>query len=152
MIQRIQSIYLLAGVVLSVICLCLPIGIFQSANTITAHLYNLCSVQVVGGVNFDQWALFAVLILSASIGTYAIFAFHNRIVQARLCLFSVLLIVGWYILYFVFGKLLKGDADGVTFTPSLSAILPALSLVFYVLARRRIKADERLVRAADRIR
>ena len=44
-----------------------------------------------------------------------------------------------------------GTAD-VKFTPSWASVCPMAALVFTFLAQRAIKADERLVRAADRIR
>ena len=43
--------------------------------------------------------------------------------------------------------------DGMgTFKPGFALILPAVSLILYVMARKAILADEALVRAADRIR
>lgn len=152
MIQRIQSVYLLIGVVMSLACLCMQIGLFSSEGLVVAKEYNLWSVQADGSWTFSQWPLFVVLLLSAAISAYAIFAYRNRKAQARLCLFSSLLVIGWYALYAVYGQVLADAESGVEFTPSLTAVLPAVSVVFYLLARRGILADERLVRAADRIR
>lgn len=152
MIQRIQSVYLLLAAALSIVCLCLQIGLFQTAGMVTTRMYNLFSTLPDGHYSFSQWPLFVVLVLSVSIGIYSIFAFRNRKAQARMCVFSSLLVIGWYALYAVFGFTLTDAEHGETFTPSLTAVLPALSLVFYILARRAINADERLVRAADRIR
>lgn len=153
MIQRIQSVYLLVAAVVSVVCLCLQIGTFQAGDMVVAREYNMFSVVTADSYySFSQWPLFVVLLLSVAIGLYTIFQYRNRKLQARLCVFCELLVVGWYVLYAVFGKLLTyGNAD-VTFVPSLTASLPVISFVLYVLARRGIKADERLVRAADRIR
>jgi len=41
---------------------------------------------------------------------------------------------------------------GIIFPPDLGIALPALTLIFGVLARNYIKKDEKLVRSADRLR
>jgi len=40
----------------------------------------------------------------------------------------------------------------VSFRPTWPAVLPAIALILYLMARRAINADERLVRSMDRIR
>lgn len=157
MIQRIQTIYLLLAVVLSVACLCMQIGTFSVDGMAVAREYNLWVMHVDNApehhFSFATVPLFVVLLLSAALGLYSIFAYRNRITQARFCVFNMLLVVGWYILYAVYGFVLI-DAGGnpVYFAPSFPAALPAVAFVFHLLARRGIMADERLVRAADRIR
>lgn len=149
MIQRIQSVYLFLAAVLSIVCLCMRIGVYDDGITVASRVYNLFSISANGDYSFSQWPLFVILLLSAAIGIYAIFAYRNRKLQAALCIFSVLLIVGWYIVFVVLAFTASTDKS---FSPSLSVALPVLSIVFYILACRGIKSDERLVRAADRIR
>lgn len=157
MIQRKQTIYLLLAVVFSVLCLCMQIGTFTADGLVVAREYNLWVLHIdnapIHHFRFTTAPLFVVLLLSAALGVYSIFAYRNRVVQARFCTFDMLLVVGWYILYAVYGKvLIGGDGYTVDFSMSVAAFFPMLSLVFYLLARRGIMADERLVRAADRIR
>ena len=40
----------------------------------------------------------------------------------------------------------------VDFRPEWPAIFPAIALILYLMARRSIRADEKLVRSLDRIR
>ncbi|MBR0527847.1 MAG: DUF4293 family protein, partial [Prevotella sp.] len=40
----------------------------------------------------------------------------------------------------------------VSFRPTWPAVLPIIAFILYVMARRAINADERLVRSMDRIR
>jgi hypothetical protein len=153
MIQRIQTIYLLAAVVVGIVCLCLQIGTVNVEGLVVAREYNLWVVSANDGMTHcGVWPLFAVLTLASSVGVYAIFMFHNRVLQARFCVFCSLLIVGWYVIYVVFGQLIADSSKGEHFVPSLTAALPFVAFVLYLLARRAILADERLVRAADRIR
>lgn len=157
MLQRIQTIYLLIAVVLSVLCLCMQIGTFCIDGLTVAREYNLWVLHVDNGAthhfSFTTAPMFVVLLLSAALGAYSVFAYRNRLVQARFCMFNMLLLVGWYMLYAVYRHvLIGGDGRAVDFSLSFAAFFPAVALVFYLLARRSIMADERLVRAADRLR
>ena len=89
-----------------------------------------------------RWQLIDVLqAVSAALSLYTIFIYKRRMLQARLCLCGVAVVLVWYVLLAVF----QGYATNIDALPMVNAIL-----IF--LARRGIIADERLVRAADRIR
>lgn len=96
--------------------------------------------------------LFALLFIPSGISAASIAFYRNRMSQARFCLISVLLLVLWYIIYAVIVNVLLSDVPGREFSPSWAAFLPLASIVLNMLARRAILADEKLVRAADRIR
>jgi len=153
MIQRIQTVYIAIAVLLTVACLCLQIGSFDLEGLTVGREYNLWIIDEAGKYHFSTWTLFAVLVPYAPSGLYTIFSFNNRRSQALMCLFNILLIIGWYILYVVYGQILPGDVIAQSnFKPALFASFPALSAIFYILAHRGIVADDKLVRAADRIR
>ena len=86
MIQRKQTLFLLAAIIMTVICLCMQIGSFKAAGLEVARVYNLWFTDPLGKHHFDTWPLMAVLLPTAVIGTYAIFLYHNRKVQALFCL------------------------------------------------------------------
>lgn len=156
MIQRIQTVYMALAVVLTVACLCLPVGVFTydelaHAGIITINEYNLCLV-VDDIVEYTTWPMFAVLVPSAALGVYSIFAYGNRRAQARFCVFNALLLVGWYVLYAVCSRVCSTGNGIFDFRPTVFAAFPCVALILYMMARRAILADEALVRAADRIR
>lgn len=152
MIQRKQTIFLLIAVILTIICLCLPLGSFTSENPIYGHqnMYNLWIVTAHDGYDCSVWALFAILLLTCPISLIAVFMYHNRIAQSRFCMFNMLLILGWHIVYAVFILNLR-DSYG-QFSISYTSVFPVISLILHFMARRAILSDEALVRAADRIR
>ena len=82
MIQRKQTLYLLAAIIMTVICLCMQIGSFKAAGLEVARVYNLWYTDPLGKHHFDTWPLMAILLPTAVLGTYAIFLYHNRKVQA----------------------------------------------------------------------
>jgi hypothetical protein len=153
MIQRKQTLYLMAAIILTVICLCMQIGSFKVAGLEVARVSNLWYTDPLGKHHFDTWPLIAVLLPTAVIATYTIFLYHNRKVQSLFCLFNALLVVGWYVCYFVVGQTVGDKSWGaVSFRPTWPAVLPAISLILYLMARHAINADEKLVRSMDRIR
>lgn len=144
------------AVVLTVVCLCLPVGVFTydglaHVGIITINEYNLCLV-VDDIVEYTTWPMFAVLVPSAALGVYSIFAYGNRRAQARFCVFNALLLVGWYVLYAVCSRVCSTGNGIFEFRPTVFAAFPCVALILYMMARRAILADEALVRAADRIR
>lgn len=152
MIQRIQTLYMLAAFILCVLCLSLPIGAFVPEGLgDSCEMYNLWIRMGNGNCDFSVWGLFVILLLSCPLVIAAIFLYKNRRLQARVCVFSILMLVGWYIVYGIFAFNLK-DSLNAGFIIRLPAVFPFIALVFLVLARKAILADEALVKAADRIR
>ena len=150
MIQRKQTVFLFLALLATIACLCLPVGSFEPQGMGTENpLMNLWINETNGGRNFSVWALFAILLVTCPINTFAIFDYHNRKRQARFCMFSMLMIIGWYIVYGVFSQVLM---PGFTFHVGFAACLPLIAFILLWLARHSILADEALVRAADRIR
>jgi len=152
MIQRKQTIFLLLAVILSVVCLCIPVGTFDVGGLHTVTEYNLWLLDGQGQHTFTCWPLFAILLPSSALGCYTIFLYHNRRTQAKFCTFNMFLLIGWYIVYAVFSNVLGSATSGTVFSIEIGGGLPALAIAFYFLAYKGIMADERLVRAADRIR
>ncbi len=149
--QRIQTVYLLLALAVTVTCLSLPVGTFVSdgmgGDTV---MYNLWKIEPEGVFNFSVWPLFALLLVTCPLCLFTIFAYHNRKLQSRLCVLCVLLNLAWLAVCAVFGYVTIGE--GLTFRPAFAACLPVVAIVFYLLARRGIRSDERLVRSMDRIR
>ena len=134
----------------------MPVGVFTydelaHVGIITINEYNLCLVTD-DIVEYTTWPMFAVLVPSAALGVYSIFAYGNRRAQARFCVFNALLLVGWYVLYAVCSRVCSTGNGIFEFRPTVFAAFPCVALILYMMARRAILADEALVRAADRIR
>ena len=150
MIQRKQTIFLFLALLVTIACLCLPVGSFEPKGMGAENqLMNLWISDANGGKNFNVWALFAILLVTCPIHLFAIFDYHNRRRPARFCLFSMLMIMGWYVVYGVFSQVLM---TGFTFHVEVAACLPFVAFILLWLARHAILADEALVKAADRIR
>ena len=128
MIQRIQTLYLLICLVLTVVCMYFEVG-----------------------ADNHPWALTAIMAVTGILEFMGIFLFRRRALQMRICAFCIIQLVGWYValvaLAFILGDGLVGE-----FRPQLWAAIPAINAILLYLAFRGILRDEMLVRSLDRLR
>lgn len=150
MIQRKQSIFLLLAFIASVVCLCLPLGYIEPAGMgIGFKLYNLM-LDKGSSVDYSVCGLFGILLFSCVLSLGNIFLFKNRKLQGNLCVCNEFLLVAWYITLGVVSR--NSVSADASLHVAFAACLPAVAIVLNVMARAGIIHDEKLVRAADRIR
>ncbi len=150
MIQRKQSVFLLIAFIVSLVCLCMPLGSFEpQAMGVNFKMYNLM-VVLSSGADYSVCGLFGLLLISSVLSLAIIFLYKNRPLQSRMCLCNLFLLLAWYV---VFGAMTRNviSAD-TTFHISFAACLPAVALILVFMARVAIIKDEKMVRASERIR
>lgn len=108
-------------------------------------LFLLIAV-ILGMVHFQSWVLFGMQILASAISLIAIFLFKRRPMQANLCLAAILVNLAWYVALAV--TMQQGAAESLPIT----VCMPIIAAILCLLARRGVMADEKLVKAADRLR
>ncbi len=89
----------------------------------------LLVAAILGLVFWLSWPLFVIQAFASVLSLYTIFIYKKRPLQAKLCLVTILI-------HFL----------------SIVACFPLIAAILCFMARKAILADERLVRAADRIR
>lgn len=150
MIQRIQTLYLLAVVALGIALIWLPVVEFVTPEE--ASELQIWEMAAIGGVPLQGlWGLLVATLLIPALALVDIFLFKKRILQARLNIFTAMLCLGYYgvlAIYVWQAKL----ALGVDWHIMPWASFPLVCFVLTIMATRRILKDEALVRAADRIR
>ena len=152
MIQRKQTVFLLLALIVTLVCLCLPVGKFVPQTMgVDMPMYNLWLVDGNGGHDFSVWPTFAILLITCPLALAAIFLYKNRKLQGKFCVLNILLLIGWYLLY-IFNVKTVGDAQNASFHVAFAACLPLISLILHVMALRGIRADEALIKSMDRIR
>lgn len=153
MIQRIQTLFLIAVILICVALFLSPICQSSMADTTQENQVNFLTYSVSGeesimaeGVNLLLPVLnIAVLLLAG----FTIFLYKNRLLQVKLCMlagiFSAIMLM---LIFFLPGSI--GEKEPVTYL--VGTYLIALQVLFFLLARRSIIKDEKLVRSSDRIR
>ncbi len=150
MIQRIQTLYLLAVVALGIALIWLPVVQFVTAEEATE--LQVWELTALGGVPIQGiWGLLVTTILIPLLALIDIFLYNKRILQARLNIFTVMLCLGYYGVLAIYIWLAKMSL-GVEWHILPYASFPLVCMVLTLMATRRILKDEALVRAADRIR
>lgn len=149
MIQRIQTLYLLAIVALGIALIWQPVIQLITPEGTDLQVWELSAL---GGAPIQGlWGLLVTTILIPLLALIDIFLFKKRLLQARLNIFLAMLCLGYYgvlAIYIWQAKL----ALGVEWHILPWASFPLVCFVLTLMATRRILKDEALVRAADRIR
>ena len=151
MIQRIQSVYLLLVTALLASNIFLPIGSFLDKNGLLYPFTPLHVALPSAGLSYTPWGQLTLLILGALVSFATIFLFKNRKLQIRMCIFSMLILAGYYIVFLMFMLMIKNSISA-TFQFSFGLCLPLIAMILNFLAIRAIRKDEDKVKAADRIR
>ena len=151
MIQRKQTLFLLAVVILSILGAMLPIGNIEPLGMgVGDKVYSWYVAKEEGTRSFLTSPLAVVYVLNAVMALANIFMYNNRKFQMKLCVYSCIFMVLWYavLAYLCFTSF----AALGSFHPAISICIPFICIVLSVMAYKGISADEKLVRSMDRIR
>ena len=98
MLQRIQTIYLLLAAGCMVLASVLPLATFTfNGEPVT---FEALGFYQNGELLFSTWGLFALGAISAVLALVVVFLFRNRILQIRLTVVNIILMVGFYLLFY----------------------------------------------------
>lgn len=159
MIQRIQTLYLLAIVALGITLCFQPVLLFvQNAEIVRAWQLGATGLSEVTETALEPvvlqgvWGLMLATVLIPLLALIDIFLYNKRILQARLNIFLACLCIGWYAVVAVYVWLMKVSVAEVIWSPEFWSTIPLICFVLTLMATRAILKDEAMVRAADRIR
>jgi hypothetical protein len=155
MIQRIQSLYLVAVVALMATALLTPLAYFAAGS----NIYELFAFELVNQANgaASQSTIYmgVIVALATIIPLITIFLYKNRMLQIRLCAVELVLLLGAQIfmaLYYYLGNRMFEQLEFHTQGIRIAIIFPLVAIILDYLALRAIFKDEMLVRSLDRIR
>ncbi|TDO28639.1 DUF4293 domain-containing protein [Sediminibacterium goheungense] len=135
MIQRVQTLWLLAASICGFASLKMPFYIGSvgatAAEEFTATTNLLLMILTVAG---------------AIVALVDIFLYNNRPLQFRIGLSGLAISILNIILYFIYTK--KYDTGAITLTAVFTFAIPA----FFLMAVIGIRKDEKLVKSVDRLR
>ena len=132
MIQRVQSLYLLA-----------------SSGLLFSLFFRPLMRNLDGDVlKFTQyWPFLIFVIVTFVLSFFAIFIYKRRIQQMRICIYNMLVLLAFqaWIAYMFFTRV-----EGTIFT--ISAVFPIVAGIFVFMAFRKISEDEALVQGLNSLR
>ena len=155
MIQRIQTLYLLLATAMMSLTLFLPLAtIVYGGNELVLKAFSVSGAEGFGGsLPLYLGALLAVTTLLLVV---IIFMYKKRLAQIRLCVATIVLLLGSAAFIGLYSyrlcDLLSGMNYDKVFTLGFASLMPVVAIIPVVLAIRGIARDEALVRSLDRIR
>ena len=154
MIQRVQTIYLFFASALMFSMFFFPLALMADHE---GGFYYFDLTGIYEGVGETATKTIPVLplrflvIVTAALSFLTIFFYKRRIFQIRLCIFNILMHIGFYALFFFYYfhamNRLEIFADF-----KITVVFPVIAVILVFLATRGIRRDELLVRSYDRIR
>lgn len=155
MIQRLQSIYLLAASLVLFALFLFPVinNLLLNGHADSIMVHGV--YEIINGVRTKTssfvWLSIATIIV-ALLPLAGIFLYKNRKRQSSYCYIVVVLIIGYSFYLTETVKDFVGDLTLRTDNYGIGMILPSLAIVLIIFAIRGINKDEKLVRSADRLR
>ena len=147
-IQRIQSVYLLIAVILMVVFAFVPALTFELADKTV--LYGALETGRAGNLHINP-LLITLIILISLLAFIDIFLYKNLQRQMTVCFVDIIIGLAMFIAICVQAYMV-GTREGVTLQWQWHLILPALSLIFLMLAHKSMSNDKKKLRDADRLR
>ncbi len=152
MLQRPQTLYLLGVFILSLFLFTGPIALFsiEGGETILKHSGVFDGV----GERMDlaTWPMTTLFVVITALAFLNIFFYRSRIRQMRICIFLILLNAGTMGMIFYYIAVAKNMLDDVPPLHRWRIVIPLILIILIYLAFRRIRRDELVVKAYDRIR
>lgn len=150
MLQRIQSVYLILAAAAMLISIAVPLASFHFNSD--EVLFEAMGIYLNGDLTDSTWGLFVIGLTSSILALITLFLYKNRLMQIRLSIFNIVLMIGFY-LYFGFILYKVYPVENLVFSKvGFGAIMPVISIIFTILAIRKIGADEALIQSLNRLR
>jgi hypothetical protein len=152
MIQRIQSIFLLAVATLQgAMLVTTHADILTGPHKVSFKAYGFISDTLMVENSYYSWFIFVFILLTALLPLVTVFIYKNRMLQIRLTVYNLILLAGYQGVSFWFLHQAGTKLNAVV-SYHFPFVFPVVSLILCYLALRYIQKDEKKVRSLDRIR
>ena len=160
MIQRVQTIYMLASVIAILTMHFFWLASFAIPEA-TFELNSLGLVCQTKGFETDRmvWELFIVLLLMVALPLINIFLYKNRKLQLRVLIYTIILNVLYYGLFFWECYRLRGEVAALSqggvadvHYNIMMLVMPAVSIFALIMAARGVIFDIALIKSLERLR
>ena len=152
MIQRIQTLYLLAVAAFMAAAIFTPLAYFAAG----VEEYKLFAFALKSATaEYSTIYMGVIVALAAIVPLVNIFLFKNRLLQIRLCAVELVLLVGsavFMALYYFLSNRMFSQLEFSAHGMHIAIIFPIIAIILDYLALRAIFKDEMLVKSLDRIR
>ena len=155
MLQRVQTLYLLAIVVLSGFVIFSPLADLINKVDNLNYLVNFKGISLVKPtgniIESSIWGLTSVSSVVPIIALITIFSFKNRVKQIRLSVINMLFMICFYIfmILYIWPACERLQSD---WHLRVASVFPLVNIILNYLAIGAIGKDEKLVKSLNRLR
>ena len=152
MLQRSQTLFLLGAFILSLFLLTGPITRLTLDGSEFILKYNGLFDTTAEKMGVATWPL-PILFIGVAVLTFLnIFFYRHRMRQIRIAIFLILLNAGIIGMMFYYTYVARMQLEGSIVLHQWRFVIPPINMILLYFAFRRIRRDELLVKAFDRIR
>ena len=154
MIQRIQSLFLLAATVFSIIFIFHPLSDLIIAGEIEAE-FLASGLKTVGEspeMLYNTFPIIILAVVTTVLTIFTIFIYKNRTLQMRICVYNILLTVGLVVAIIIYYYLIRNNFKLSSHAFSYSVLLPFVNVILLFQAFRGIRRDDLLLKSYNRLR
>lgn len=154
MIQRIQTVYLFIASMIMLSIFFFPLTVMADAD---GQYYQIDLFGIWEGAGEAAQKIESLLPLrflvfvTAALSMVTIFFYKRRILQIRICIFNIMMLTGFYALFFFYFFHIKNRLSAIA-DLKITVVFPIVAVILVFLATRYIRKDEMMVRSCDRIR
>jgi hypothetical protein len=149
MIQRIQSVYLLAVAILMGTASFTTLA--QLTRDSVAYNFNSCGIYANNAQAISTLPVFLISLATALLALISIFLYKKRSNQIKITVLNSILMIGFYIAFLIYYFIAK-DKLNAELSINIPLFLPLVSFILNLLALRGIRKDEALIKSLNRIR
>jgi hypothetical protein len=152
MLQRPQTIYLLLVTIFSILLMTGGLASFSldGAEYVLKHTGLTDPEGTRTGLN--TWPMTTLFIGAAVLAFLDIFSYRNRTRQMRIAIFLIFIFAGMIAMILYYVTVAKGQLEGASVLYRWRVVIPPISAILTYFAFRRIRRDELVVKAYERIR
>jgi len=147
MIQRVQTVYLLISAILLSLLFFIPFADIVQDGIV--YVFNIQGITLGDSLKENGLPISILIGIIIILHGIVILNYKNRVRQIRLLVFSILLMIGLFGLFFFFTYY---SFSGAQVSFKISILFPVIAIILDYLAIRAIGKDEALIRSIDRIR
>lgn len=155
MIQRIQTLYLLAIVILSGFVIFFPLADLVNVKDHLLYLVDfrgISLIQPTGNIlKSPLWGVSTFAAVVPVITLITIFSYKNRKKQIRLSVINMLFMILFYVSLFIY-LFMANNSLNTEWHLKLVSVFPLVNMILNYLAIGAIGKDENLVKSLDRLR
>jgi len=152
MLQRIQTVYLLAAFILTVILFTGPVAQFTTETGEIFVKHSGAFTAEGERLPMSSWPMTVMFSIVSLLSFLTVFSYKNRVRQMRMSLFLMIVDAGMVGIMYYFTRFAFNHFGGITNFFQWRLIVPLIMLVLYYMAFKGIQKDELLVKSYERLR